>query len=430
MNSKNYLNLKNFFLNAGIIAFAMVFAVFPVIANATTTTTTSLELGDLTESVAGQTSNIPQFLTLISYLIGMFWVVLGVIKLKEHVERPPDVPIRIGILRVALGGLMLGVPYIVSIAANTMWDSSADIADLSAAGVVGLSGYSGTPGGLGFSILNLSLSLKSWPQFIALISYLLGIIFVIQAVIKFMQRAQNPNEMPAQEPVKYFVAGGLLLALPLATTVLLATLGVIGVSGLEMNLGTMTTAGGLGLDAMLVNMMNDIALPLDFLISVFAVICGVAFAFIGIQRLTKTEREGPRGPLGLGTLMTFLAAGVLLSASQMVGGLSATLFGVNTVANYADLFGSSGACLGLSATEITHIENVITASIIFFVIIGFISFVRGWLLLKAMGDGGGQVSMLSVSTHIIAGVLLINAGPLLNAVQKTLNVTGCGINFS
>ena len=72
------------------------------------------------EKTAGETANIPQFLTLISYLIGAVLVVLGVVRLKAHIEQPSQVPMREGIARTAFGGLMLGVPYLIDIAGDTM----------------------------------------------------------------------------------------------------------------------------------------------------------------------------------------------------------------------------------------------------------------------------------------------------------------------
>ena len=50
--------------------------------------------------------------------------------------------------------------------------------------------------------------------------------------------------------------------------------------------------------------------------------------------------------------------------------------------------------------------------------------------MRGVAEGSQQASVMSGVTHLIAGALAVNLGPLLNAVQVTLGITGYGIAFT
>jgi hypothetical protein len=64
------------------------------------------------------------------------------------------------------------------------------------------------------------------------------------------------------------------------------------------------------------------------------------------------------------------------------------------------------------------------------IIIGIISFIRGWFIIRDVAEGNQQASMMAGATHIIGGALAINLGPILAAVQNTLGITGVGLAIS
>src|SRR5690606_7841524 len=105
-------------------------------------------------------------------------------------------------------------------------------------------------------------------------------------------------------------------------------------------------SNGEGLDAMIVALMQDVFGPAQWLFGWFGYLAGLVFVVIGISRLMKSEQDGPRGPAGFGTLMTFIVAGALFSLNSMIDFLGATLFGdgslkTNGVLSYTD--GLAGA---------------------------------------------------------------------------------------
>jgi hypothetical protein len=146
---------------------------------------------------------------------------------------------------------------------------------------------------------------------------------------------------------------------------------------------------------------------------------------VGVSRIIKTAQDGPRGPLALGTIMCFVVAGVLFSLSTLMGTFSTSLFLTPDTATYATLMTNTG-----DAAMDDHILAVISTILVFMTIIGYISFLRGFFLLKDVAEGSGQASLMVAVTHIFGGALAVNLGPLLNAVQSTLGLDTLGVVFS
>lgn len=181
---------------------------------------------------------------------------------------------------------------------------------------------------------------------------------------------------------------------------------------------------GVGLDAMIVALMSNILTPSMYIVGWGSWIAGLIFVFIGISRLMKTEEQGPRGPTGIGTIMTFLVAGALFSLSSILTFLNETIFGVDNISTNGTLAYTTG--LGDASN---HVHAVISAIIAFSIMIGWISLVRGLFIVRGVSEGNSQASMMAAITHLIGGVLAINLGAVINAVQATLGITEYGITF-
>jgi hypothetical protein len=124
--------------------------------------------------------------------------------------------------------------------------------------------------------------------------------------------------------------------------------------------------------------------------------------------------------------MTFIVAGALLSVDAMMGAWSSSLFGTNDVANTSVLAYTGG----LEAEEEQHILGVISTILIFMMILGWVSFIRGWFILRDVAEGSHNASLMAGLTHLFGGALAVNLGPLMNAVQETLGLTDYGVNFT
>lgn len=291
----------------------------------------------------------------------------------------------------------------------------------------------GTGTSIGQVVCNVVVTTDMIPGFIAGIAYLVGVGLAITALVKLKDHVLNPNQTPLSDSMKRFVAGGAFLALPIvtgATQNLVYGTGGNQLSSYEISssaagAGTFfaQTAGGYGLDTMLVALVGDLLQPLMNLFGAFGYIAGLIFVVIGIGRVIKTAQEGPRGPTGIGTIMTFVTAGVLFSLDAIMGSFSTSLFGDNITETYGVLDQSTG-----DVAVDAHIEGVISAITAFMFLIGWVSFIRGFFIIREVSEGG-QASLMAGLTHIFGGAIAVNLGPMLMAVQSTFGLNGFGVTW-
>lgn len=281
---------------------------------------------------------------------------------------------------------------------------------------------------LGGVISSLLSSTNRVPGLFKGFSYLIGIFFGFWGIMKLKDHVESPNNTPIWDPVKRFIAGGSFFALP--TVMGAAITSLTGGEGEGANYSGFNNdgAGNLGLDGMMAKFIGDIWMPMHSIIFGFCYLAGIILIMVGISRLLKSEQDGPRGPAGIGTIMTFLVAGALLSVDKMLGASMASLFDTNISSSNGVLQYTNG----MDGTELSHAHTVIAAIIGFVAIIGWISFVRGLFILRGVSEGSSQASMMAAVTHILGGALAVNLGGVIMAVQQTLGITdlGIGIRFS
>jgi hypothetical protein len=69
-------------------------------------------------------SQLPSLLAGLAYMFGILLAVLGIMKIKDHVENPGQTPLKDGSIRLAAGGALFAIP-IVSDAMTTTIGSGA-----------------------------------------------------------------------------------------------------------------------------------------------------------------------------------------------------------------------------------------------------------------------------------------------------------------
>ena len=70
-------------------------------------------LDTLSTNIGASLTNLPGIFQAIAYLIGTILAILGIIKIKEHVEKPDQTPLREGAVRLIMGGALLALPSIM-----------------------------------------------------------------------------------------------------------------------------------------------------------------------------------------------------------------------------------------------------------------------------------------------------------------------------
>jgi len=63
-------------------------------------------------NIVGGISDLPGLVTGVSYMLGTLLGVLGILKIKDHVENPGQTPLQHGVIRLAAGGALFALPII------------------------------------------------------------------------------------------------------------------------------------------------------------------------------------------------------------------------------------------------------------------------------------------------------------------------------
>lgn len=279
-----------------------------------------------------------------------------------------------------------------------------------------------TQGTLGGMICDLIDGTVSLPGIVAGLAYMAGLICGFLGVLKLKQHVEAPSQTEIWDPIKRFVAGGAFFSLPYVAGVLRKT--IEGDGAVATGTGFSGSVSDGGLDAMIVNLMSNMLAPTIAVVGWLGFVAGIIFVFIGISRLMQTEQQGARGPTGIGTIGTFVIAGCLFSLNSIIAFINNTLFDSSVLTTNGTLQYSAGL-EGASG----HVHAVISAIIAFSIILGWISVARGLFIVRDVGEGNSQASMMAAITHLIGGVLAINLGSVINAVQKTLGIETYGILF-
>lgn len=406
-------------------------------------------INGLMTNIAAETELLPGLVSAVSYLLGLIMGVIGILKVKDHVEDPTRTTMKEGVINLLVGGGMFALPAVFESMYTTVAGTGAGVWEVIAGGINGLSfvwsgetqsfecvgALFGLGATLGDVICNSWLSSSAMPAFLSAISYVLGLAFGLWALVKIKNHVINPQQTSLWDGVSRLLAGGAFFALPTVVSALQLTFAPLTAVPLQATRAisnttfrddaTLVCGGAGGLDDALACFMDDILGPGHVTLNFFCFVAGMIFVMIGVSRLVKTAQEGARGPGGKGTIATFAVGGLLISATTILRAFSASFFGNNITWTYANLAYTAG----MTAAETEAVYHVIGAVLKFMILIGMISFVRGMFIMRDVAEGNQQASLMSGMTHIIGGALAVNLGPLLNAVQETLGVTAFGVAF-
>jgi len=398
------------------------------------------------------TDEVPALIAAVAYLLGLLMVISALFKIRDHVDDPNRMPLKDSVIRLLVAGALFALPTVFTamyetIAAGGLGVGGTISSILNGAAFVfssedgsALAPACAAPmfnGGLGSVICWGWVGASGLPTFLTALSYIIGLIFGVWALIKIRDHVTNPSQTSLWEGISRFIAGGAFFALPAVVIVMKSTVTPVTLiaaslltgnssnTGFNENLVACTGVTGNSLDLAMGCFMQDILGPVHTALTFFCFVAGMIFIMIGISRLVKSAQEGAKGPGGLGTVTTFVIGGVLISAMTLVNSLSESFFGTTQTRTFASLSYTSG----MSSVETQAVYNVVSAVLKFLIIIGLISFVRGLFIIRDVAEGKQQASTMSGMTHIIGGALAVNMGPLLNAVQTTLGINAFGMTF-
>ncbi|MCB1682382.1 MAG: hypothetical protein H6858_09745 [Rhodospirillales bacterium] len=78
----------------------------------------------IAQNITLSIASIPGLLTALAYLFGILLGVLGVLKIKDHVENPTQTPLKDGAIRLAAGGILFALPILFEAMSTTLDSNS------------------------------------------------------------------------------------------------------------------------------------------------------------------------------------------------------------------------------------------------------------------------------------------------------------------
>ena len=76
--------------------------------------------GSISANIADGVAELPGLISALSYLFGVLLAVLGIMKIKDHVENPTQTPLKDGAIRLAAGGALFAIPIITEAMVETI----------------------------------------------------------------------------------------------------------------------------------------------------------------------------------------------------------------------------------------------------------------------------------------------------------------------
>jgi intracellular multiplication protein IcmD len=81
---------------------------------------------DIAANITKGIQNLPGLVGAVCYIMGLIFAVLGILKIKDHVENPSQTPLKDGAIRLAVGGGLFALPIITASMQTLINDNNAD----------------------------------------------------------------------------------------------------------------------------------------------------------------------------------------------------------------------------------------------------------------------------------------------------------------
>lgn len=78
------------------------------------------DFSSITTNIGESIESLPGLLTGVSYMMGILLGVLGILKIKDHVENPSNAKLQDGAIRLAAGGGLFALPIVYEAMQNTI----------------------------------------------------------------------------------------------------------------------------------------------------------------------------------------------------------------------------------------------------------------------------------------------------------------------
>ena len=97
-------------------------------------------IGTVADTIAGSMTGIAKLITATSYVAGVGFALMGMLKLKAHKDNPTQVPLSQPIVLLAIAAGLVFLPSLIKTAGKTVWSSGGKSGGTAATGSDNLGG--------------------------------------------------------------------------------------------------------------------------------------------------------------------------------------------------------------------------------------------------------------------------------------------------
>ena len=85
------------------------------------------DFGNIAENINTSVERVPGLISGLSYLFGTLLGVLGILKIKDHVENPQQTELKQGAIRLAAGGGLFALPIVYEAMSSTIGENQTEV---------------------------------------------------------------------------------------------------------------------------------------------------------------------------------------------------------------------------------------------------------------------------------------------------------------
>ncbi len=283
------------------------------------------------------------------------------------------------------------------------------------------------PANWGTMICQLGNQSAGWVTMVSWTAYITGAWFIFKFLLKLKERSEDPHRNPMHHSILYGFTGASLLSLPSFAAMLIKTIyGNLAVGGAAVcTAGTVAAAPPgtfLGLDKLAHNFVFNIANPVLMFGSWIAYCIGAVFIFRGLNKMSKYNTD-PKAYSAPAIIANFFFGAILMTLGRAKNLLMSTIgFNQGLVKAKAGFGFIDWAALGVTGNTAAF-DQAYLAATVFFQLVGFIAFIRGWLIAKTVVEGASSNQTIGQAlTHIVGGILCMNIILFLKAAELTFGI--------
>jgi hypothetical protein len=77
-------------------------------------------ISSISNAIVTSVGDVPGLIAVVAMLLGLLTGLMGILKIKDHVEKPDQVELKEGAIRLAAGGALLSLPFIYDVITTTI----------------------------------------------------------------------------------------------------------------------------------------------------------------------------------------------------------------------------------------------------------------------------------------------------------------------